>query len=110
MDFCDVQKELNGEKMADFTVSEIVDGDTFKVKNGWKWNEKKGDTVRPTGYNTPEKGEPGYEQAKQKLTNLILDKTVDIRSAKTVDEWGRLVADVYYNGQNLADYFPEYKN
>jgi len=110
LDFCDVQKELNGEKMADFTVSEIVDGDTFKVKNGWKWNEKKGDTVRPTGYNTPEKGEPGYEQAKQKLTNLILDKTVDIRSAKTVDEWGRLVADVYYNGQNLADYFPEYKN
>lgn len=46
--------------MADFIVSEIVDGDTFKVKNGWKWNKKKGDTVRPTGYDTPEKGEPGY--------------------------------------------------
>lgn len=97
--------------MADFTVSEIIDGDTFKVKNGWEWKEKgkKGDTVRPTGYNTPEKGEPGYEQAKQKLTNLILDKTVDIRSSKTVDEWGRLVADAYYNGKNLADYFTEYK-
>ena len=108
MDFCDVQKELSGEKMADFIVSEIVDGDTFKVKNGWKWDEKKGDTVRPTGYDTPEKGETGYEQAKQKLENLILDKTVDIRSAKTIDEWGRLVADVYYNGKNLADYFPKY--
>lgn len=94
--------------MADFTVSEIVDGDTFKVKNGWKWNEKKGDAVRPTGYDTPEKGEPGYEQAKQKLKDLILDKTVDIKSAKIVDQWGRLVADVYYNGKNLADYFPEY--
>ena len=96
--------------MADFIVSEIVDGDTFKVKNGWKWDEKKGDTVRPTGYDTPEKGEPGYEKAKQKLKDLILEKTVDIRSAKTVDEWGRLVADVYYNGKNLADYFSEYKN
>jgi len=95
--------------MADFTVSEIVDGDTFRVKNGWKWNEKNGDTVRPTGYNTPEKGEPGYEKAKQKLKDLILGKTVDIKSVKVVDEWGRLVAEVYYNGKNLADYFPGYK-
>jgi len=95
--------------MADFIVSEIVDGDTFKVKNGWEWDEKKGDTIRPTGYNTPEKGKPGYEQAKQKLKELILEKTVDIRSAKIVDEWGRLVADVYYNNKNLADYFPGYK-
>ena len=95
--------------MADFIVSEIIDGDTFKVKNGWKWSEKKGDTVRPTGYDTPEKGELGYEQAKQKLKDLILGNTVDIKSAKIVDQWGRLVTDVYYNGKNLADYFPEYK-
>jgi len=66
--------------------------------------------VRPTGYDTPEKGETGYEQAKQKLKDLILGKTVDIKSVKIVDQWGRLVADVYYNGKNLADYFPEYKN
>ena len=70
---------------------------------------KKGDIIRPTGYNTPEKGEQGYEQAKQKLKDLIWEKTVDIKNAKIVDEWGRLVADVYYNGKNLADYFPEYK-
>jgi len=95
--------------MADFTVSEIIDGDTFKVQGGWKWNEKKGDTVRPTGYNTPERGEPGYEKAKQKLKDLIMENIVDIRNAKIVDEWGRLVADVYYNERNLADYFSEYK-
>ncbi len=94
--------------MACFTVSEVVDGDTFRVKNGWEWNGKRGDTVRPTGYNTPERGEPGYEWAKQRLKDLILGETVDIRSAKIVDEWGRLVADVYYNGKNLADYFPGY--
>lgn len=96
--------------MAEFIVSEVIDGDTFKVKNGWEWNEKKGDTVRSTGYNTPERGEPEYEQAKQKLKNLILGKKVDIKSAKIVDEWGRLIADVYYNGKNLADYFSEYKD
>ena len=97
------------KKLADFIVSEIVDGDTFKVTNGWEWNERRGAIVRPTGYDTSERGQPGYEQAKQKLKDLILGKTVDIRSVKTVDQWGRLVADVYYNEKNLADYFPEYK-
>ncbi len=48
------------EKMADFTVSAVVDGDIFEVKNGWEWKEKrkKVDTVRPTGYNTPEEASP----------------------------------------------------
>ncbi|MEW6557523.1 MAG: thermonuclease family protein [Elusimicrobiota bacterium] len=95
--------------MSNFIVSEIIDGDTFKVSGGWKWNDKTGDAVRPTGYDTPEKGESGYEEAKRKLTNLILNKTVDIRDVKTVDKYGRLVADVYYNGRYLAEYFPEYK-
>jgi len=40
--------------MSEFTVSEVIDGDTFKVKNGWRWIQRSGDTVRPTGYNTPE--------------------------------------------------------
>ena len=95
--------------MAEFTVCEVIDGDTFKVKNGWKWDNKTGDTVRPTGYNTPEENERGYEEAKRRLLNLILNGTVDIRNAQTIDDWGRLVADVYYKGENLADYFPEYK-
>jgi len=96
--------------MTEFTVSEIVDGDTFRVKNGWEWDGKKGDTVRPTGYNTPERWKPGYEQAKQRLADLILGKKVVIESIKIVDGWGRLVADVYYNDKDLADYFPEYKD
>jgi len=49
-----------------FTVSEVIDGDTFKVQNGWKWDNKTGDTVRPTGYNTPEENERGYEEAKRR--------------------------------------------
>ena len=35
--------------MAEFTVSEVIDGDTFKVKEGWKWNQSSGDTVRASG-------------------------------------------------------------
>lgn len=26
--------------MAKFKVNNIIDGDTFDVSNGWKWNEK----------------------------------------------------------------------
>ena len=95
--------------MAEFTVSEVIDGDTFKVKNEWEWDNKRGDTVRASGYNTPEENERGYEGAKKRLSNLILNKKVDIKNAKTIDDYGRLVADVYYKGKNLADYFPEYK-
>ena len=62
-----------------------------------------------TGYDTPEENERGYEEAKRRLSDLILNKQVDIKSAKTIDDYGRLVADVYYRGKNLADYFPEYK-
>ena len=85
--------------MAEFTVREVIDGDTFKVQNGWKWNNKTGDTVRPTGYDTSEEGEPGYEEAKQKLKRLILNEKIEIKNAQTIDDWGRLVADVYYRGK-----------
>ncbi|MBI5788786.1 MAG: thermonuclease family protein [Candidatus Schekmanbacteria bacterium] len=90
-----------------FTVNEIVDGDTFGVEPDWEWRQQKGERVRPTGYDTPEKGEPGYLAAKGKLERLILHKTVEIKEPKIIDR-GRLVSDVYLNGKNLADYFPEY--
>jgi len=38
-----------------------------------------------------------------------MNKKVDIKNPQTVDPHGRVVADVYYEGKNLADYFPEYK-
>jgi micrococcal nuclease len=93
--------------MALFTVVEVIDGDTFKVRGGWRWRGQTGDLVRPTGYDTPEKGEEGYHEARRKLEALILGKTVEIEDVKKIDR-GRLVADVYFKGRPLADYFPEY--
>jgi len=54
-----------------------------------------GDTVPPTGYDAPEKEEPGYEEAKEKLRRLILNEKVEIKNPQTIDDWGRLVADVF---------------
>jgi len=40
--------------MATFTVTEVVDGDTFDVTPSWRWQGQTGSRVRPTGYDAPE--------------------------------------------------------
>ncbi len=94
--------------MAQFRVSAIIDGDTFEVANGWKWNGQTGDRVRPTGYDAPEMNTTAGRQAKQKLARLIQGEVVNLAEAHKIDR-GRLVCDVYFNGRNLADYFTEYQ-
>jgi len=91
-----------------FKVKNVTDGDTFTVSPNWKWNGESGDIVRANGYNTPEQGQLGYEAAKTKLKNLIEGKEVELKRAINLT-YGRLLCDVYYNGKNLKDYFPEYQ-
>lgn len=91
-----------------FTVKEVFDGDTFAVSPGWVWQEQRGDRVRPTGYDAPEITESGGQAAKDKLSRLILGKSVELGNAYRVDR-GRLVCNVLFQGKDLADYFPEYK-
>lgn len=94
--------------MAQFRVSAVIDGDTFEVANGWKWNGQTGSRVRPTGYDAPESNTVAGQQAKQRLARLIHGEVVELANAHTIDR-GRLVSDVYFNGRNLADYFKEYQ-
>lgn len=93
--------------MQSFLVTAIVDGDTFDVSPQWQWNGQTADRVRAAGYDAPELHEPGGQAAKAKLERLILGRSVELRAAYRVDR-GRLVADVYRDGRNLAEYFPEY--
>jgi len=93
--------------MEKFTVTEVIDGDTFSV-TFWRWQGQEGQRVRPTGYDAPEITEPGGQAARDKLSRLILGKAVELGNAYKVDR-GRLVCDVHFQGRNLADYFPEYK-
>lgn len=91
-----------------FKVMKVIDGDTFEVSPNWKWNGQTGNVVRPNSYNTPEKGNPDYQAAKNKLTNLIHGKEVELENVIKLT-YGRLLCDVYYKGKNLANYFPEYQ-
>lgn len=94
--------------MAEFKVTNVIDGDTFDVSPQWKWNGQNGSRIRPTGYDAPELQAYGGQAAKDKLTRLVLGKSVELRAAHRIDR-GRLVCDVYFGGNNLADYFPEYQ-
>jgi len=94
--------------MDNFRVIEVIDGDTFVVTSGWEWNNQTGNRVRPAGYDAPEISTPAGKMAKTALSNLILNKTVQLGTAYRVDR-GRLVCEVYFNGRNLAEYFKEFK-
>lgn len=92
-----------------YLVTEVIDGDSFKVSPNWTLNFESGDTVRANGYDTPEENEPGFFKAKQKLKDLIEGKHVELRN-KIKITYGRLLCDVYFQGRNLKDYFPEYQD
>jgi len=94
--------------MPTFTVTSIIDGDTFEVNPLWKWNGETGTRVRPAGYDAPELHAYGGQAAKGKLSKLIYGGQVELRTAHKIDR-GRLVCEVYFKNTNLADYFPEWQ-
>ncbi len=73
----------------------VVDGDTIDVDGVGR--------IRFVGVNTPEKGQAGYQEAKDFVKSLCLGKTVglDIDNAKTHDKYGRVLAVVYSGDVNV---------
>jgi endonuclease YncB( thermonuclease family) len=92
--------------MGMFTVTQVIDGDTFAVHPRWSWNGEQGDRVRPAGYDAPEMGGLAGAAAKHRLKNLLEGKSVELTNPRALS-YGRLVCDVFLNGQNLAAYFPK---
>lgn len=73
----------------------VVDGDTIDVEGVGR--------VRFVGVNTPERGQPGYREAKDFVISRCLGRTVqlDIDDARSHDRYGRVLAVVYVDGVNL---------
>jgi endonuclease YncB( thermonuclease family) len=94
--------------MAEFKVSQVIDGDTFDVSPQWQWNRQTGDRVRPAGYDAPELDTYGGQAAKDRLERLILGRKVELGAAYRIDR-GRLVCEVYFQNKNLVQYFPKYQ-
>ncbi len=78
-----------------YTVTSVVDGDTLKVSSG--------KVVRLIGIDSPENGAPYYAEAKNKLTELVLNKQIRFeKDVSETDRYGRLlwylwVGDLFVN-------------
>jgi endonuclease YncB( thermonuclease family) len=70
----------------------VHDGDTFYVGP---------DTFRLRGIDTPELGEPRADAARRRLRALLRSGPVTI-VRRAEDVYGRIVADVYVGGRNVA--------
>lgn len=73
-------------------VTNVLDGDTFEISNG--------QTVRLVGINSPDRGSPGFQEAKEYLENLIDGEKVRLEYDQyQEDKYGRLLAYVYESCQ-----------
>ncbi len=82
-------------------VSDVIDGDTIVLESGGH--------VRLLGINTPEKNQPLYEEAKERLKELVKGKNITLQTDfDSVDKYGRLlryvfVNDVFVNGLMIRE-------
>lgn len=74
-----------------------IDGDTFAYG---------ADRIRIKGIDTPEVSESGGFEASQRLDLLLREGPVTV-IPQTLDVYGRIVADVYVNEQNVAEVMKE---
>lgn len=75
-------------------VTKIIDGDTIVVEGGYH--------VRLLGIDADEKNYPCYESAKNRLEELVLNKTVVLEKDITdVDQYGRCLRTIFNGTQNI---------
>ncbi|MDI6782081.1 MAG: thermonuclease family protein [bacterium] len=74
-------------------VTKVIDGDTFMT-------DRRKHPVRIANVDTPEKGQPGYSQAKKALQSLIQGQEVAI-DTKARDRYNRSVANVKIEGKSV---------
>ena len=99
-------------KEGPFLVTNVVDGDTLDLEDGSR--------VRLSGINTPETAECYYEEAKEKLADLVLGEEVYLeRDISDTGNYGRLlryvyIEDLFVNGflvkEGYAVVYDKYKD
>lgn len=82
-----IEKNETYNKENQSIVSEIIDGDTFKLKSG--------EIIRLICVDTPEKGKSGYNEAKIFLSENILYKANITFEGNTTDNYNRSLKWVY---------------
>lgn len=76
-------------------VTKIIDGDTFLIEGGY--------SVRMLGIDADERDHPCYEQAKDRLEELILNKDVRLeKGTEDKDQWCRYLRYVWVGDTNIG--------
>lgn len=83
-------------------VYNVVDGDTLDVEIDLGFKIKVCQRLRLARVDTPEKGQSGFEEAKDFVKKLVLSKDVVISTQK-VSKWGYYLADVEIEGRSLSE-------
>ncbi len=82
-------------------VTKITDGDSFLT-------DKRKNPVRLANVDTPEKRQPGYQNAKKYLEKLILNKEVSIETVAR-DKYRRSVAKVKIGNKSVNKAMKEHE-
>ncbi|MDT0670651.1 thermonuclease family protein [Staphylococcus chromogenes] len=76
-------------------VLRVIDGDTLVIDLDMGFETHTIKRVRLLGVDTPERGKPGYNEAKAFTTQVVLDNDVYVQTYQS-DVFGRYLADVWY--------------
>lgn len=78
-------------------VVRVIDGDTLVIDREYKGASR----IRVYGIDCPEKGEKWAKEATALTVQLVEDKRIGL-DPHDLDRYGRLVAEVYVDGENLS--------
>ena len=97
-------REVEPVKEGPFLVTNVIDGDTLDYDNNGEITR-----VRLSGINTPETGECYYQEAKDKLTDLTLNKYIYLETDKSnKGKYGRELRYVYVDENFVNGFLIEY--
>ena len=95
-----------------FIVKEIINAGEICVSPNWLHQRKTGNRVRVLGFFPPtDEREYGFSFAKKKLTALLHEKKIELFNPTFIDKYGEdiLFCNVYLDGSDIKNYFPEFK-
>lgn len=78
----------------------VVDGDTVDAEIDLGFKIKTKQRLRLANIDTPERGQPGHEEAKTELSNMVLSRQVQVETYKT-SKFGYFLADIMVDGMNV---------
>ena len=83
-------------------VLNVVDGDTIDVSVDLGLQIYSLQRIRLYGIDTPERGQPGFLEASDRLKYLILDKNVIIKTYK-VSKYGQYLGEIMFDEMNINE-------